>query len=207
MDLSTAQEGDLVNVFHDALTSKQCRQYHTKMNKIMDNTYGNLNRTDIINGKIVCTEIKNHKEQVVNVLKINKNVCERINYFINEVNKNGYNERQVQDAFNKMYGEENVSRYDISSNKFISIPELEQNTGKITDSSRQLNGETIQGRNKQNNSKRQELDNSSFSSDKYKQEQLDIILKNNPVNDEYHTWMRKLDGFKTSIIKILTKFS
>ena len=48
LDLSTAQEGDLVK-FHGALISKQCRQYYIKMNKIMDSTYGNLNRADIIN--------------------------------------------------------------------------------------------------------------------------------------------------------------
>ena len=40
----------------------------------------------------------------------------------------------------------------------------------------------------------QELDNSSFS---LKQKQLDIILKNNPVQDDYHTWIRTVDDIKT----------
>lgn len=38
------------------------------------------------------------------------------------------------------------------------------------------------------------LDNSSFS---FKQKQLDIILENNPVNDDYHTWIRNVDDIKT----------
>ena len=38
------------------------------------------------------------------------------------------------------------------------------------------------------------LDNSSFS---LKQKQLDIILKNNPVYDDYHTWIRTVDDIKT----------
>ena len=40
----------------------------------------------------------------------------------------------------------------------------------------------------------EELDNSSFS---YKQKQLDIILNSNPVNDDYHTWIRTIDDIKT----------
>ena len=40
----------------------------------------------------------------------------------------------------------------------------------------------------------EELDNSSFS---YKQKQLDIIKNNNPVNDDYHTWIRTIDDIKT----------
>lgn len=39
-----------------------------------------------------------------------------------------------------------------------------------------------------------ELDNSSFS---LKQKQLNIILKNNPVNDDYHTWIRNIEDIKT----------
>lgn len=38
------------------------------------------------------------------------------------------------------------------------------------------------------------LENSSFS---LKQKQLDIILKNNPVEDDYHTWIRSIDDIKT----------
>ena len=40
----------------------------------------------------------------------------------------------------------------------------------------------------------QELENDSFS---YKQKQLDIIKNNNPVNDDYHTWIRNIEDIKT----------
>ena len=30
-----------------------------------------------------------------------------------------------------------------------------------------------------------------------KQKQLNIILKNNPVNDDYHTWIRTIEDIKT----------
>ena len=40
----------------------------------------------------------------------------------------------------------------------------------------------------------QELDNSSFS---LKQKQLEIIQNNNPVQDDYHTWIRNINDIKT----------
>ena len=43
----------------------------------------------------------------------------------------------------------------------------------------------------------QELTDSSFSLEQYKQKQLDIILKNNTVQDDYHTWIRTVDDIKT----------
>lgn len=46
--------------------------------------------------------------------------------------------------------------------------------------------------NNENNTQRTE--NSSFS---FKQKQLDIIKKNNPVNDDYHTWIRNVEDIKT----------
>ena len=46
--------------------------------------------------------------------------------------------------------------------------------------------------NNENNT--QELDNSSFS---IKQKQLEIIKKNNPVEDDYHTWIRNINDIKT----------
>ena len=38
---------------------------------------------------------------------------------------------------------------------------------------------------------------SSFSVEQHKQQQLDIIQNNNPVNDDYHTWIRNTDDIKT----------
>ena len=48
-----------------------------------------------------------------------------------------------------------------------------------------------------NKNNTQELENSSFSLEKYKQKQLDIIKSNNPVNDDYHTWIRNVEDIKT----------
>ena len=48
-----------------------------------------------------------------------------------------------------------------------------------------------------NKNNTQKLDNSSFSLEKYKQKQLDIIKNNNPVNDDYHTWIRNVEDIKT----------
>lgn len=42
----------------------------------------------------------------------------------------------------------------------------------------------------------EELENSSFSNN-HKQKQLDIIKSNNPVNDDYHTWIRNVEDIKT----------
>ena len=43
----------------------------------------------------------------------------------------------------------------------------------------------------------QGLDNSSFSLEEQKQKQLDVIKNNNPVNDDYHTWIRNVEDIKT----------
>ncbi len=48
-----------------------------------------------------------------------------------------------------------------------------------------------------NKNNTQELENSSFYLEKYKQKQLDIIKSNNPVNDDYHTWIRNVEDIKT----------
>lgn len=37
----------------------------------------------------------------------------------------------------------------------------------------------------------------SLSNNELKQKQLDIVLKNNPVQDDYHTWIRNVDDIKT----------
>lgn len=38
---------------------------------------------------------------------------------------------------------------------------------------------------------------SSFSVEQHKQQQLDIIQNNNPVNDDYHAWIRNVEDIKT----------
>ena len=57
------------------------------------------------------------------------------------------------------------------------IPRVEQEIGKINNT--------------------ENSNTSSFSVEQHKQQQLDIIQNNNPVNDDYHTWIRNTDDIKT----------
>lgn len=43
----------------------------------------------------------------------------------------------------------------------------------------------------------QELENNYSNNNNLKQQQLDIILNNNPSEDNYHTWIRNIDDIKT----------
>lgn len=193
LDLSTVKEGELLNDFHDALTPRQWIKYHTKMNRVMNSTYGDLNRTDVIDGKIVCTEIINHKEQVVNVLKTSKNYKAKVDYILEEANKYGYSGHQLQEVIENSIGKENVSRYDTTDSKFKRISKLDSDIGKIIESSKQHDGEATKRGNKQDNS-RELGESSSFS---LKQKQLDIILENNPMLDDYHVGIRNINDIKT----------
>ena len=167
IDLSTVKEGELKNDFYKALTTSQWKTYHTKMNKVMDSTYRNLNRTDIIGGKIVCTEIKNHKEQVVNVLKVSKTYNEKVNHLIKEANEYGYSGQQLQEIIENSIGKENVSRYTNSIDKFKRVSELENDIGRIVKESKRDDRKTTQRSDKRyNNREFKELDNSSFSLEK-----------------------------------------
>lgn len=89
----------------------------------------------------------------------------------------------------------NNDKIDKNKNKWYSLNEVEQNVQEDNPISSQNLSENIYSRGKLGrNTKGQELDNSSFS---FKQKQLDIIKKNNPVNDDYHTWIRNVEDIKT----------
>lgn len=119
LDLSEAKPGDLKNQFYKALTPKQWAKYHKKMNSVMDTTYGYFDRTDVIDGKVVTTQLIDGNEQVTSVLKIKKNPQGLISFVKELSEKYGYNGAEVENSLREMYGEENVFRYDTSSNKFI----------------------------------------------------------------------------------------
>ncbi len=83
------------------------------------------------------------------------------------------------------------ARFDGSSNQFTNnIPQSGNNVNSGTSSATKYSIPI----NKNNT---QELNNGSFSLEKYKQKQLDIIKNNNPVNDDYHTWIRSVEDIKT----------
>ena len=83
------------------------------------------------------------------------------------------------------------ARFDGSSNQFTNnIPQSNNNVNSDTSSATKYSIPI----NKNNT---QELNNGSFSLEKYKQKQLDIIKNNNTVNDDYHTWIRNVEDIKT----------
>ena len=134
----------------------------------------------------------------MNVLKA-KNATKLSEYIKEELNVYGYSGERVQKFIEKMYGEENVYRYSTASGKFERLSKLENDSESIIADNRQLNGETIQGRNKQNNSKRQELDNSSFSiAENIYQEEVNTINDISSIDD--------LIGYEENIVGVEFQF-
>ena len=156
------QEGDLTNEFHDALEGREWAEYYDIMNKVLNSTYGNFDRTDVINGKLVSTIFENGKEQVYNVIKVNGNTKPLINFVKEVANKYGYSAREVQEVVESMYGEEDVSIYNPTCNQFeplfTSREDRGLSIGEDTDNDRR----TTKERDGENNKRSKELDNSSF---------------------------------------------
>lgn len=124
--------------------------------------------------------------------------------------QNNFGEKEARDTSNrrKMNYETRLKTPPISSltdniidknkNKWYSLNEVEQDAQENNTISSQNVSENIYSRGKLGrNTKGQELGNSSFYLEKYKQKQLDIIKGNNPVNDDYHTWIRNVEDIKT----------
>lgn len=124
--------------------------------------------------------------------------------------QNNFGEKEARDTSNrrKMNYETRLKTPPISSltdniidknkNKWYSLNEVEQDAQENNTISSQNVSENIYSRGKLGrNTKGQELENSSFYLEKYKQKQLDIIKSNNPVNDDYHTWIRNVEDIKT----------
>lgn len=124
--------------------------------------------------------------------------------------QNNFGEKEARDTSNrrKMNYETRLKTPPVSSltdniidknkNKWYSLNEVEQDAQENNTISSQNVSENIYSRGKLGrNTKGQELENSSFYLEKYKQKQLDIIKGNNPVNDDYHTWIRNVEDIKT----------
>jgi hypothetical protein len=124
--------------------------------------------------------------------------------------QNNFGEKEARDTSNrrKMNYETRLKTPPISlltdntidknKNKWYSLNEVEQDAQENNTISSQNVSENIYSRGKLGrNTKGQELENSSFYLEKYKQKQLDIIKSNNPVNDDYHTWIRNVEDIKT----------
>lgn len=77
------------------------------------------------------------------------------------------------------------------------IPQSTSTANNIPQSSNNVNSNTSSATKYSipiNKNNAQELNNSSFS---LKEKQLKIIKNNNPVNDDYHTWIRNVEDIKT----------
>lgn len=115
--------------------------------------------------------------------------------------ENGENQYRVQRLEKKM---KKTGDYDGDiSNKTNILPPYSQpafSANNIPQSGNNVNSNTSSATKYSipiNKNNTQKLNNGSFSLEKYKQKQLDIIKNNNPVNDDYHTWIRNVEDIKT----------
>lgn len=65
----------------------------------------------------------------------------------------------------------------------------------IPSSNSTVNNQYMQ--NTENNAENSNKSSFSLPENNFKQQQLEIIEKNNPVNDDYHTWIRSIEDIKT----------
>lgn len=105
--------------------------------------------------------------------------------------KNLILERNNADFRSKLEKGESKGIYDYETNEYVGTNENQNRNKKTPQAAEKRKVVRSDGRRLKYDS---ELDNSSFS---LKQKQLNIILKNNPVNDDYHTWIRTIEDIKT----------
>ena len=161
------------------------------------------------NDNIVIASVKIDGTGQVEIENVNKNIDS--NVLTSAYGKENY-DYQLKPRKDGMYTgwmEENVKNdriiYDIDEGikkqrvegKWVSFPNTNNSfsNDNISQQDKSVKSDTLPKYSMQENiNNTQELDNSSFS---LKQKQLDIILKNNPVQDDYHTWIRTVDDIKT----------
>ena len=98
-----------------------------------------------------------------NIISIDGDTTD-LNNFVSEVaNKYGYSTREIQEFVEGLYGEENISSYNTTSNQFEPIAKGRSNSGQITTNDSIYERDTIENRNIKDNQRTKELDNSSFS--------------------------------------------
>ena len=111
---------------------------------------------------------------------------------INETNRNA-------DKFNKgietTRGEQNDSEF---SNVWIKNRETTTRDDELSNLDKKQDSKQRRSDIKRNRNRKELLDSSFFvEKNNLKQQQLDIILNNNPAEDNYHTWIRNIDDIKT----------
>ena len=166
-------------------------QYTDKGNYSKDNFIVLTEVKDSDNNNII-VPIEIHKRGQYNKVEIDIN---RIKTTYGKNNSNYFDDMVKNGSLVEIYNKKRSAKLPIQSGNFNTstannIPQSGNNVNSNTSSATKYSIPI----NKNNT---QKLDNSSFSLEKYKQKQLDIIKNNNPVNDDYHTWIRNVEDIKT----------
>ncbi len=98
-----------------------------------------------------------------NIISINGDTTELNNYVSEVANKYGYSAREIQEFVEDLYGEENISSYNTTSNQFEPISQSRRNSGQTFTNNTNNERNTIKNGNSENNQRTKELNNSSFS--------------------------------------------
>ena len=98
-----------------------------------------------------------------NIISINGDTTELNNYVSEVANKYGYSARERQECVEDLYGEENSSSYNTTSNQFEPISQSRRNSGQTFTNNTNNERNTIKNGNSENNQRTKELNNSSFS--------------------------------------------
>lgn len=166
-------------------------QYTDKGNYSKDNFIVLTEVKDSDNNNII-VPIEIHKRGQYNKVEIDIN---RIKTTYGKNNSNYFDDMVKNGSLVEIYNKKRSAKLPIQSGNFNTstannIPQSSNNVNSNTSSATKYSIPI----NKNNT---QELNNGSFSLEKYKQKQLDIIKNNNPVNDDYHTWIRNVEDIKT----------
>ena len=165
-------------------------QYTDKGNYSKDNFIVLTEVKDSDNNNII-VPIEIHKRGQYNKVEIDIN---RIKTTYGKNNSNYFDDMVKNGSLVEIYNKKRSAKLPIQSGNFNTstannIPQSGNNVNSNTSSATKYSIPI----NKNNT---QELENSSFSNN-HKQKQLDIIKNNNPVNDDYHTWIRNVEDIKT----------
>ena len=98
-----------------------------------------------------------------NIISINGDTTELNNYVSEVANKYGYSAREIQEFVEDLYGEENISSYNTTSNQFEPISQSRRNSGQTFTNNTNNERNTNKNGNSENNQRTKELNNSFFS--------------------------------------------
>ena len=193
----------------------------TKKQNIVAGYYNTLTNTISINNKLI--NIQKGKNEILNtLLHETQHIIQKTEGFNHGYPKNDVETYNINLGEQEAFDTENRKKLNYNQRRNIAPVSslIEKNNQMNYNTNRGANNEKVnsdnkrfrlvqdtsefisttsidQRRNKQNNTRNQELENSSFSIKQHKQQQFDIIQNSNPANDDLHTWIRNIDDIKT----------